>query len=136
METEHCKSKDSQLRFKTVNYGIETCAADEWKITVQGDASLADMRHGRQLPNIDELLQSEANMSAAPANKLKRFEVIAVVLYTGPMVSCNYESEQLREHTGISGYFRSLLTYGILCIVTFCLCGIAYFTALFHIAMC
>ena len=46
------------------------------------DAQLADMRHGRRLPDVEELLRSD---TAAKAD-LKLVEVVVLVLYTGPMV--------------------------------------------------
>ena len=46
------------------------------------DAQLADMRHGRRLPDVEELLLSD---TAAKAD-LKLVEVVVLVLYTGPMV--------------------------------------------------
>ena len=83
MEVEHCKSPDSYTIFKTSNYEIETCAEQEWAITVLQRVCLADIRHGRRLPGIAELLKSTTAIEA----KLSKPEVIAVVLYTGPMVS-------------------------------------------------
>jgi hypothetical protein len=80
MEAEHC-SKDE---FETSNYTIRTCPKNEWDITVCGNLSLADMRHARRLEAIDELMRKEIARSAG----LTRCEVIAVALYTGPMVSC------------------------------------------------
>jgi hypothetical protein len=41
------------------------------------------MSHGRRIPEISKLMQSEV----AKISKLSEFEVVAVVLYTGPMVS-------------------------------------------------
>ena len=82
MEAEHCRRADSHTVFKTSNYGIETTAANEWAITLHQQESLADMRHSRRLPSIAALLQSDEAKKA----KLSEPEVIAVVLYTGPMV--------------------------------------------------
>ncbi len=82
MESEHCHRPDSKTVFKTLNYTIETTAANEWAITVLNQANLADMRHGRRLPSIDDLMRS----GEAIAAKLWRPEVISVVLYSGPMV--------------------------------------------------
>ena len=82
MEAEHCNRPDSSTVFKTPNYEIETTAAKEWAITLKQTESLADMRHGRRLPNIAELMQSDVAKKA----ELSEPEVIATVLYTGPMV--------------------------------------------------
>jgi hypothetical protein len=85
MEAEHCHRKDSKQAFTTKNYKIQTRAHDEWQIVVQegsaGVSHTADMRHGRRIPNIDELLE----LPVSAAAKLCRAEVIAVVLYTGPL---------------------------------------------------
>ena len=83
VETEHCNSVDSHLPFHTPNYGITTTPFNEWVITTQQDDQKADMRHGRKLPNIEELMQSDEATKAG----LIMIEVLVVVLYTGPMVS-------------------------------------------------
>ena len=83
MKAEHC-GKDGKNEFETSNYTIRTCPKNEWDITVNDKFSLADMRHARQLEKIGELMKKEIAISAG----LKRCEVIAVALYTGPMVSC------------------------------------------------
>ncbi len=63
------------------NYGITTCPRVEWDIIVNGNLNAADMRADRRVPDIENLLSLEQATSA----KLQREEVIAVVLYTGPM---------------------------------------------------
>jgi hypothetical protein len=82
VESEHCRSPDSSEPFLTSNYGITTTPAQEWEITTKQNASLADMRHDRRLPNPEELLQSDLSKRAG----LTLIEVIVLVLYTGPMV--------------------------------------------------
>ncbi len=89
MKAEHCDKDNSKAIFTTRNYGISTCARDEWQFVVDKDSTdvsyPVDMRHDRKISEIEELckvpLSAEANLS--------RVEVIAVVLYTGPMV-CMY----------------------------------------------
>jgi hypothetical protein len=49
---------------------------------VKHNVGLADMRHGRRIPEIETLMKLEASQLA----NLSKWEVIAVVLYTGPMV--------------------------------------------------
>jgi hypothetical protein len=86
MEMEHCTSKGANEFFVTNNYKITTRPIDEWHLTVHADSSKATpavMEHGRRLVPIDELM----NVDVAVKAKLTRPEVIAVVLYTGPMVS-------------------------------------------------
>jgi hypothetical protein len=112
MKAEHCDKEDSKTLFETRNYGIRTCAHDEWQIVVQGNSSdshtapdasappvKADMRNGRSIPNIEDLLQDDVTTAAS----LTRAEVIAVVLYTGPMVSDTYTHTHTYIH--IHTYF-------------------------------
>ena len=86
MRTEHCSGGDHETIFKTDNYNIETCPAKEWAITVDkykfGKFGRPDLGHNRELVTIEELMKKEIVQSA----KLTRCEVIAVVLYTCPMV--------------------------------------------------
>ncbi len=83
MESEHCMKGGSQVEFVTGNYMISTCPANEWAIAVRGDHTHADLRHGRTLQSIETLMKLDIVRSAL----LTRCEVIAVVLYTGPMVN-------------------------------------------------
>ncbi len=83
MAAEHCSRGGCQLYFVTGNYKIRTNPAKEWAITVCGDITHADMRHGRRLEKIEESMKKEVVL----LGKLTRCEVIALVLYTGPMVS-------------------------------------------------
>ncbi len=82
MASEHCEGPDSLVTFHTSNYGITSTPAQEWSITTTRDESLADMRHGRRLPDPEELWRSDVATKAG----LTLAEVTAVVLYTGPMV--------------------------------------------------
>ena len=56
MEGEHCARFDSDEAFETGNYRITTTPRREWRIVVDGDAGLADMRAGRRIPAIRELM--------------------------------------------------------------------------------
>ena len=82
VESEHCRRPDSSKPFLTSNYGITTTPAQEWEITTKQNASLADMRHDRRLPNPEDLLRSDLSKRAG----LTLIEVVVLVLYTGPMV--------------------------------------------------
>ncbi len=82
MDAEHCCSPSGQTEFSTHNGG-KTCSYDEWQIVVNGDQSKADKKSGRRIPCIQELVDLELSKTA----KLDECEVIALVLYTGPMVS-------------------------------------------------
>ncbi len=83
MASEHCERADSFVPFHTSNYEITTTPANEWRITTNRDESLADMGHDRRLPNTEELWRSDVARKAG----LLLAEVVAIVLYTGPMVS-------------------------------------------------
>ncbi len=86
MQMEHCTGKFCNEFFVTDNYKIRTCPFDEWQITVVGDiakaSSDAAKDHGRRFISIEVLMKVELAVEAG----LTRPEVIAVVLYTGPMV--------------------------------------------------
>ena len=109
MMAEHCSRKDSRVLFVTGNYNIRTCPANEWDISVRSNFNVADMRHGRNLNTIEKLMKQ----SIVRLAKLRKCEVISVVLYTGPMVS--------RKHNLDSGMLSSiylnLLLANVLCTV-------------------
>ncbi len=87
MEMEHCTDKGSLEYQVTSNYKIRTCPYDEWQITVNNDLSKATSveakAHNRRFIQIDVLEKVDLSVRAG----LTRPEVIAVVLYTGPLVS-------------------------------------------------
>jgi hypothetical protein len=82
MEAEHCHKSNNNSEFTAPNYGVTTSPRKEWSIILDCDESIADMRHGRRIPKIADLMASD---SVKQAN-LTEEEVIAVILYTGPMV--------------------------------------------------
>jgi hypothetical protein len=82
MEMEHCSEIGSDILFTTRNYGICTCARQEWDIVVRGvRPPLEHMHHGRKLRDICETMLLDSVQKA----KLRKEEVVALVLYTGPM---------------------------------------------------
>ena len=88
MELEHCNQRQGALiEFETNNYLNKTTPCREWEIVVgkrQCDIkSEPCQKRIRKIPKIDELCALEI---AKDAN-LMEAEVIAIVLYTGPMVS-------------------------------------------------
>ncbi len=83
MEAEHCSMGGSEDRFKVGDSDKETWPANEWAITVRGEFARAHVGSSRKLKTIEELMRRDVVTQA----KLKWPEVIAVVLYTGPMVS-------------------------------------------------
>ncbi len=82
MAVEHCSLAGFNNYFKT-GKDRTTCPAVEWDISVNGNHALAVLRHSRELKKIEELM----TLPVVEKSKLTRCEVIAVVLYTGPMVS-------------------------------------------------
>jgi hypothetical protein len=84
MVAEHCTKEGSQFEFETPNYAIKSTPYREWRLVVGEEKDLPelDMRFGRRIPDIAELM----TLDVAKRAKLIKAEVIAVVLYTGPMV--------------------------------------------------
>ena len=80
MRQEHCERAGCDVEFTTGNYKITTNPKREWQYVVDGVAC-PDMGHQRRLISILELLQRQVCRDA----KLCEEEVIAIVLYTGPM---------------------------------------------------
>ncbi len=84
MRAEHCSLGGHDYEFAS-NYGITSTPAQEWLYVVGDDkgqrASCPDMGHGRRIVSIEEHLYRPLAKKA----KLTRAEMIAVVLYTGPM---------------------------------------------------
>ena len=82
MRLEHCCKAGFNYTFKTGNYNIETCPQNEWLISVMNRIDLANMEHNRVVVDISDLMKSDLVSLA----HFTREEVIALVLYTGPMV--------------------------------------------------
>ena len=107
MEAEHCNLGGFDHLFRNNT----TWPAKEWAITVRDDHSQAHVGSSgsRQLRKIEDLMKEDVVSRAG----LTRPEVIAVVLYTGPMVS--------RKHNLDSGMLSSiylnLLLANVLCTV-------------------
>ncbi len=99
MEREHCNSKDSLKEFKTGNYNITTWPMREWLFAVKRELEGVDMRHERVVRDVDQLLVEHKKLVSSVDAKLKRPEVIAVVLYTGPMVRAKPITLFLMLHT-------------------------------------
>jgi WD40 repeat protein len=80
MRQEHCERVGCDVQFTTGNYNITTTPRQEWQYIVE-NVPCPDMRHERRLVLISDLLQLDISKTA----KLCEEEVIAIVLYTGPM---------------------------------------------------
>jgi hypothetical protein len=86
MEAEHCSMGGSDERFAIKSR--ETWPANEWAITVHSNYTNAYKGRDRKLHKIEELLDREV----VKLGGLTRHEVIAIVLYTGPMVRHTQQS--------------------------------------------
>ncbi len=86
MEGEHCNSKDSMKEFTTKNYKITTYPNKEWAFVVNGEFDSQHMGHGRTVKDVEKLLVEHNGLVPEGGSKISRHEVIATVLYTGPMV--------------------------------------------------
>ena len=83
MRSEHCQKGGASYSFTTRNYRITTTPAVEWEVIVDGKPCLPENRlNNRRFPDLQELLTSDIAVQAC----LTLPEVIALVLYTGPMV--------------------------------------------------
>jgi ankyrin repeat protein len=87
MMREHCERSGCDTEFTTGNYKITTTPKMEW-LYVAGDESgqrvecpAEFMHHGRTILALDELRQLDLAVRA----KLSDEEILALVLYTGPM---------------------------------------------------
>jgi hypothetical protein len=85
MRQEHCEKAGCNVPFTTGNYKITTSPKQEW-LYVAGDdmgnrVACPDMGHSRRIERISDLLQLPLAVDA----KLTEVEMMAIVLYTGPM---------------------------------------------------
>ena len=83
MEAEHCRLDGALAEFHTHSHRSTTTPRNEWDL-VRGRAACTpeELRGGRRIPDIEGLMALETAREA----KLREAEVVAVVLYTGPMV--------------------------------------------------
>lgn len=93
---EHCVLYGCDISFVTSNYKVTTTPKFEWTLIVKGQSEIVtlkktqqlyekmevNMEHERRIPIISELLTDPK------CKVLRKEEVIAVVMYTGPMVLC------------------------------------------------
>jgi hypothetical protein len=88
MESEHRSRACADLEFETSNYHIKTTPSKEWMI-VTGELKCPEdqMKFNRRIQDTDHLL----SLSTAKEANLQKAEVMAIVLYTGPMVrACSF----------------------------------------------
>jgi hypothetical protein len=85
MRQEHCEKAGCNTSFTTGNYKITTTPKQEW-LYIAGDetgqqVACPDMGHSRQIVHISELMKLKLAIDA----NLTEVEMLAIVLYTGPM---------------------------------------------------
>jgi hypothetical protein len=88
MEAEHCRKSGFDMEFTSGNYQITTSPQKEWMFVVgkcgkSGKMPGHNMEHGRKHLNIESAL----NLKVSKRAGLTKAVVVAVILYTGPMVS-------------------------------------------------
>ncbi len=86
MEKEHCKCQDSNVVFTTFKNKV-TSRKKERIFVVEGIYDAKDIGRGLVIRDVDMLLEKHNKKVNTTSSPLTRAEVIAVVLYTGPMVS-------------------------------------------------
>ena len=86
MKFEHNKGPVADRVFVTTNYNVRTTPRQEWDFVVGATSTRtlqeSDVKSGRRAVDIQNLLGLEQAVRA----RLQRAEIIAVVLFTGPMV--------------------------------------------------
>jgi len=107
---EHCKGAGSNRSFVTTNYGIITYPNKEWKLIMDSSGlrvngkileEVDDFDYGKwsAQPSVMELLVQDRTfpnirnlkeLDTVVTGKLEHCEILAVVLYTGPMVCFNF----------------------------------------------
>jgi hypothetical protein len=85
MRQEHCEKAGCNTPFTTGNYQITTTPRQEW-LYIAGDetgqqVACADMDHERRIVRMSELMK----LKLAKDAQLTEVEMLAIVLYTGPM---------------------------------------------------
>jgi hypothetical protein len=83
MEKEH----RSQVQFKTPTYNVETSPYQEWKAVLNRKLPLGQEKNNRRMPDYEQLSQSDKWRPQNHRANLWDEEIIAIILYTGPMVS-------------------------------------------------
>lgn len=95
MRQEHCEKVGCNTSFTTGNYQITTTSRQEW-LYIAGDekgqqVACPDMGHGRRIVPITELMKLKLAVDA----HLTEVEMLAVVLYTGPMFQVSQQFIQV-----------------------------------------
>jgi hypothetical protein len=85
MKSEHCTKDSSEFEFEFFKKKKKT-SKREWAIVVDREPlKPGEDGGGRKIPVIDDLMALPMSVKAG----LLKIEIVALVLYTGPMVSVN-----------------------------------------------
>jgi hypothetical protein len=83
MRVEHCEHNEAESEFIPTNCELRTTPRREWELVVERKSlHPREAAGGRRIAGLDEL----AKLDLAIQARLTEPEIIAVVLYTGPMV--------------------------------------------------
>jgi hypothetical protein len=100
MEIEHLQEKGSRIPFKTTNYKITTCPETEWRLVTATDERERDKYWNLSNSKIEKKGSAHRKKPFLAEHKQKQLyvesnmieeELIAVVLYTGPMVQFKFK---------------------------------------------
>jgi hypothetical protein len=92
MKAEHCTKGGCDFEFENLKKRKKT-SKREWALVVDREPLISgEDSGGRKIPNIDDLTQLPMTVKA----NLLKMEIIAMVLYTGPMVSFRPSDPDLR----------------------------------------
>jgi hypothetical protein len=96
MEAEHCTLVGFDLSFRTSNYTeIESNPRKEWEIVMKRVPCPPEhMRFNWRIPDLEKLLM----LPTAKKAGLTRAEIIAIVMYTGPMVTTRIPCPNMEKH--------------------------------------
>eukprot|EP00960_Hanusia_phi_P065338 766061-Hanusia_phi.AAC.7 len=79
MRQEHSEREDSEERFTTPNYLLETSPAQEWRVVTEEEERVQACQGRRRVRSVEELMSEEIVVRA----KLRKEEILALILYTG-----------------------------------------------------
>eukprot|EP00961_Rhodomonas_salina_P208426 2812889-Rhodomonas_salina.2 len=92
MELEHCSKADSKILFTTPNYNVTTTPEKEFELVKHREKAIAASEGSRRVLFFEDLLELEVVKRA----RLMVSEIIALQLYTGPMVASRPPVERYR----------------------------------------
>jgi hypothetical protein len=111
MKQEHCKRAGCDTLFTTSNYKIATTPRQEWLYIAGNDEGqrvlCPDMGHGRRIPSISELMKLKLSVDA----KLTEVEMLAIILYTGPMFQVSKLGVVACSSCKVDALFRSTTAF-------------------------